>query len=49
MAQQLQTEFEGGALDEARVRTLIAEGEGQALVLRAALVPFFAAGSLDTL
>ncbi|WP_279482919.1 hypothetical protein [Aureimonas sp. SK2] len=47
MAHRLHTEFEEGALNEERVYTLIVEGEGRAVVLSAALAPFFPAGSLD--
>lgn len=37
MAQRFHADFLDGALDQARIRTLIADGEGHALVLRAAL------------
>lgn len=37
MAQQFQADFESGSLTQERIRTLIADGEGHAIVLRAAL------------
>lgn len=42
MARTLQHEFEAGRLDAARVRELIADGPGHALVLEAALAPHLA-------
>lgn len=47
MAQRLYIEFEDCVLSEARVHTLIVEGEGRAIVLRAALAPFFPPESLN--